>query len=285
MKIHSLALLGAALVLSMGVHAAGDHSHHHGHDMAEMPEMKEQEAQTPAADSHVYATPTDAEMVAAFPDLGGMSMQDHMGGSHFSTVLLDRLEAQDADEGTALAWEAKASYGSELNRLWLSSEGEYEDGRTAHLDTRLYGSHAFARWWEVTAGLRQQGGEGPDRTYTGVGIQGLAPYFFELDASLWLGEGGQSIASLEAEYEILLSNRLILQPRLEMNAYGQDDEAKGVGAGLSDAEFGLRLRYEIRREFAPYLGVAWSRKFGATADMAADEASDFRVLAGLRFWF
>lgn len=285
MKIHILALLGTALAFSMNVHAAEDHSHHHGHDMAEMPEMKKKEAPTPAAESPVHAAPTEAEMAAAFPDLAGMNMQDHMGSSHFATMLLDRLEAQDADEGAALAWEAKASYGSELNRLWLSSEGEHEDGRTAHLDTRLFGSHAFARWWEVTAGLRQQGGEGPDRTYAGVGIQGLAPYFFELDASLWLGEGGQSIASLETEYEILLSNRLILQPRLEVNAYGQDDEAKGIGAGLSDAEFGLRLRYEIRREFAPYLGVAWSRKFGATADMADGEVSDFRVLAGLRFWF
>lgn len=276
------------LLMSMGLplaHAAEDHSHHHGHDMAEMPEMKKSEAQIPAAGSHVYSTPTEAEMAAAFPDLAGMSMQDHMGGSHFATLLLDRLEMQDADDGSALAWEAKASYGSELNRIWLASEGEREDGQTDHLDTRFYGSHAFARWWEITAGLRQQGGEGPDRSYAGIGIQGLAPYFFELDASLWLGEGGQSIASVEAEYEMLFGNRLILQPRLEMNAYGRDDPARGMGAGLSDVEFGLRLRYEIRREFAPYAGVLWSRKFGETADMAADSASDFRVLAGLRLWF
>ncbi|MGH8491817.1 MAG: copper resistance protein B [Moraxellaceae bacterium] len=224
-------------------------------------------------------------MAAAFPDLGGMSMQDHMGGSRFSKLMLDRLEWQEAGDAGALAWEGNASWGSEMNRLWFSSEGEREDGKVEHLDNRFYGSHAFARWWEATAGLRQLGGEGPDRTFAGIGVQGLAPYFFELSASAWVGEGGRSALTMDAEYEVLLSNRLILQPRLEMNAWGKSDVEKGTGKGLSDAALGLRLRYEIRREFAPYIGLEWSGKFGETADLSGDDrTSDFRVLAGIRLW-
>lgn len=259
--------------------AAEDHKHH-VHGAAPASVATQEKPQSKAA----YPPPTAEEMAAAFPDMGGMSMQDHMGSSHFSKLMLDRLEWQEMDDEGALAWEGNVSWGSELNRLWFSSEGEREDGRIAHVDNRLYGSHAFARWWEATAGLRQLGGEGPDRTFAGVGVQGLVPYFFELDASLWLGEGGRSALAVEAEYEMRLSNRLILQPRLEMNAWGKDDAAKGIGNGLSDAELGFRLRYEIRRELAPYLGVEWAYKFGDTADYAGGDARDFRVVAGLRIW-
>lgn len=284
MKASSFALISMFLLAAMGTAAAAeDHSHHHGH---EMPAASAAPVTTnaPADEKPSLPSPTDEEMAAAFPDMGGMSMQDHMGSSHFSKLMLDRLEWQEMDDEGALAWEGNVSWGSELNRLWFSSEGEREDGRIAHVDNRLYGSHAFARWWEATAGLRQLGGEGPDRTFAGVGIEGLVPYFFELDASLWLGEGGRSALAVEAEYEMRLSNRLILQPRLEMNAWGKDDAAKGIGNGLSDAELGFRLRYEIRRELAPYLGVEWAYKFGDTADYAGGDARDFRVVAGLRIW-
>lgn len=264
------------------VQAAEDHSHH-VHELAPAPVATQEKSEA----ENAYPPPDAEAMAAAFPDLGGMSMQDHMGGQSYGKILLDRLEVQDADSATATVWDARASWGTAFNRLWLTSEGEHEDGATAHLQSRLYGSHAFSRWWEATAGLRQDGGEGPDRTWAGVGIQGLAPYFFELEAHAWLGEGGRTALSFEAEYEWLLSNRLILQPRLEMNAYGQDDPDKGIGSGLSDAEFGLRLRYELQREFAPYIGVTWSRKFGGSADFATPDNADtdFRVLAGLRIWF
>ncbi len=284
MKTSSFALMGVFFLVATGTAAAAeDHSHHHGH---EMPALSAAPVTTiaPADEKSSLPPPTAEEMAAAFPDLGGMSMQDHMGSSHFSRLMLDRLEWQETDDEGALAWEGNVSWGSELNRLWLSSEGEREEGSFAHLDNRLYGSHAFARWWEATAGLRQLGGAGPDRTFAGVGIQGLAPYFFEVDASVWLGEGGRSTLAVEAEYEMRLSNRLILQPRLEMNAWGKDDIGKGIGKGLSDAELGFRLRYEIRRELAPYLGVEWAYKFGDTADYAAGDERDFRVVAGLRIW-
>lgn len=286
MKASSFALMGVFFLVATGKAAAvEDHSHHHGHEMSAPGKSAAPDVVNHSAhEVSSLPPPTAEEMAAAFPDLGGMSMQDHMGSSHVSKLMLDRLEWQEMDDEGALAWEGNVSWGSELNRLWFSSEGEREEGRVAHLDNRLYGSHAFARWWDVTAGVRQLGGAGPDRTFAGVGVQGLAPYFFELDASLWLGEDGRSALAVEAEYEMRLSNRLILQPRLEMNAWGKDDAAKGIGKGLSDADLGFRLRYEIRRELAPYLGVEWAYRFGDTVDYAGGDAQDFRIVAGLRVW-
>lgn len=268
--------------------AMEDHSHHHGHEMSAHGGMATPEVRQPAEAGIPLPLPTAEEMAAAFPDLGGMSMQEHMGTSRFSKLMLDRLEWQDSDGDSVLAWEGDVSWGSELNRFWLSSEGKREGGGVAHLDSRFYGSHAFARWWEVTAGLRQLGGEGPDRTFAGIGIQGLAPYFFELNASAWLGENSRTAFALEVEYELLLSNRLVLQPRLEMNAWGKEDVEKGIGRGISDAALGLRLRYEVRREFAPYVGLEWSSRFGDTARMArtaGEDRHEARLLAGLRLWW
>ncbi|HEX6590510.1 MAG TPA: copper resistance protein B [Moraxellaceae bacterium] len=279
-----LAIAFSTALLAIPVHAEEDHSHH-GHHMA-MPEPAPVQPQESATAS--LPPPTAEEMAAAFPDLGGMQMQDHMAATRYTKLMVDRLEWQDADVHDAAVWDARLSWGGDFNRLWLSSEGEREGGATGHLKSQLYVSHAFSRWWEATAGLRQDGGEGPGRTWAGVGIQGLAPYFFELSAMAYAGEGGRTALEFEAEYELLLSNRLILQPRLELNAYGKDDVEKGTGSGLSDAEFGLRLRYEIRREFAPYAGVEWSRKFGDSADLARDSGArtgEARAVAGVRLWW
>ncbi|MBT8128902.1 MAG: copper resistance protein B, partial [Gammaproteobacteria bacterium] len=128
----------------------------------------------------------------------------------------------------------------------------------------------------------------PDRAWLAFGVQGLAPYWFELDAAAYIGEAGRTAFTLEAEYELLLTQKLILQPRIETNWYGKRDAARGLGDGLSDLSAGLRLRYEIRREFAPYLGVEWARKFGETEDFARAAGLDpdeTRFVAGLRFWF
>ena len=143
-------------------------------------------------------------------------------------------------------------------------------------------------WWDLVAGVRQDIGAGPDRTWLALGVQGLAPYKFEISATAYLGDGGRSAASLEAEYEVLLTNKLILQPVVEATLYGRDDPALGIGSGLSEVEAGLRLRYEFRREIAPYVGYEWSRQFGKTADFARDAGEpvqDHHWVAGVRFWF
>ena len=121
-----------------------------------------------------------------------------------------------------------------------------------------------------------------------LSVQGLAPYFFEVEAELFLGSGGQTGLRLEAEYELLITQRLILTPHLELDVFGEDDRGRGIGAGASALEFGARLRYEIRREFAPYVGLRGIRKLGTTAEFAQNAGDDKRAveyLAGLRFWF
>ena len=155
-------------------------------------------------------------------------------------------------------------------------------------DLQLLYGHAFAPWWELVVGVRRDFGPGPSRDWAAFGIQGLAPYRLDVEATAYLGESGRTALRLEAEYELLLTNRLVLQPLVQLDLYGKEDPATGTGSGLSEMEAGLRLRYEIRREFAPYVGVAWQRRFGDTADLAraaGEEVEDTRLVAGLRVWF
>ena len=228
---------------------------------------------------------TDAERAAAFPDLRGHAAHDQAIHSY---VLLDQLEWQNADEGSALNWDATAWIGRDLDRLWLRTQGEHEGGRTANAEIEALWGHAFTRWWNVLAGVRQDPRPGPSQTWGAFGVQGLAPYKFEVEATVYLGESGQTAARFEAAYELLFTNRLILQPLVELNLHGTDDRQRGVGSGLSTSEVGLRLRYELRREFAPYLGVTWNRKWGDTADFArmdGEDVEETRWVAGLRIWF
>ena len=213
----------------------------------------------------------------------------HMHGTKkFGMLRVDRLEYFNGrhDDGTAL--EAQGWYGGDLDKVWWKLEGEHSAGTLEDYRAEALWSHAVSAYWDTQLGVRHDGGEGPGRDWAAFGIQGLAPYWFEVSATAYLGQGGRSAARLEAEYEILLTQRLILQPKLEVNAYGKDDPARGIGSGLSDAGFGLRLRYEVRRRFAPYLGVEWQHRLGKTADHARESgksASYRRLVAGLRIWF
>lgn len=228
---------------------------------------------------------TQADRVAAFPDVGGHAAHDNAIHSYW---LLDRLEAWNADEGTGLAWEAKSWIGTDLNRLWLRSEGERVDGVTEAADLEVLYGRSIARWWDVVAGVRQDFGQGPSQTFAAFGVMGLAPYKYEVEATAYVGQSGQTAARVEAEYDTLLTNRLILQSLVEAEWYGKDDERRGIGSGLSTVEVGLRLRYEFTRKFAPYIGVVRERAFGGTADFKRDDGEDIndtRFVAGVRVWF
>lgn len=271
-------------------YAAEDHSQHH--PPVDVPASKPA-PENPVTRVVIYPPPTPMQMQAAFPDIGGMAMQGHMGDAYYGKLMLDRLESQYTEEGradahAALVWDANAWWGSDIDKLNVSSEGEHADGTTEQLETQLLWRHAVARWWDTALGARHDGGSGPDRRWIAFGVQGLAPYFFEVDAMAYIGESGHTAINLEAEYELLLTNRLILQPRLELNGYGKGDVKNGIGKGLSDIEFGLRLRYEIYREVAPYLGVEWSRRYGDTADMAraaGESTGEIKAVAGIRLWY
>lgn len=227
---------------------------------------------------------TDADRKAAEPPAHG----HHHGDGVFSYLLFDRLEIWDADPGAGQAWEAQGWIGTDMHRLWLRSEGERERGHTESADVEVLYGRPVARWWDLVAGVRHDIAPGNGRSFAAIGVMGMAPQKFEIEATAYIGTSGQTAARIEAEYELLLTNRLILQPVVEAEWHGQRDAARGIGAGLGTVEAGLRLRYEFTRRFAPYVGLVHERSFGGTADAMREEGEatrDTRVVAGVRFWF
>ena len=177
---------------------------------------------------------------------------------------------------------------STYDRAVLKAEGDVDDGDVAEARTELVWSHAFAAFWDMQLGARHDGGEGPSREWLAFGVEGLAPYWFDVEATAYLGESGHTALRLDVSYDLLLTQKLVLEPRIEANVYGQDDAARGLGSGLSDASLALRVRYEINRQLAPYFGIEWVRKYGQTEDFAraaGSDPSDARAVVGLRFWF
>ncbi|MFM7377546.1 MAG: copper resistance protein B [Erythrobacter sp.] len=200
----------------------------------------------------------------------------------------DRMEAQvRAGKGSHL-WDVQGYYGGPTQRLWFKSEGEGAFGaRPENAEVQALYARAIAPFWDVQAGVRQDLA-GPDTTHAVIGIQGLAPYLFEIDAALFLSTRGDFTARIEAEADQRITQRLILQPRIEANLSAQDVPELGIGAGLDRIEVGARLRYEFAREFAPYIGIEQSWRTGTGADFArlrGEDPSTTSFIAGIRFWF
>lgn len=207
---------------------------------------------------------------------------------NFGSLLVDRLEAVRSSDNTSAVYELQAWYGRDYDRAVFKAEGDYDNNKLEEASSELLWSHAVHAYWNTQLGVRYDIGEGPDRTWLAFGIQGLAPYWFEVDVTGYIGNESRFAINLEAEYELLLSQKLILQPSLEANLYLKDDAEVGIGSGLSELAVGLRLRYEIYREFAPYIGVEWVGMFGGTANQASDAGQDTnetQAVAGIRFWF
>jgi len=203
-------------------------------------------------------------------------------------LLADQVEFRDAADESSFSWDASGWFGKDLTKLWIKTEGERESGETEEAELQFLYSKAVATYWDFQVGVRHDFQPSSDRTWAAIGLQGLAPYFFETDIALFISESGRTALRLEAEYELLLTQRLILSPEIEVNFYGQNDPAIGIGSGLSNIEAGLRLRFEIRREFAPYIGVNWQRDLGGTADFvraAGGDTSDTQWVLGVRAWF
>lgn len=237
------------------------------------------------------SAPADARDPYAYSDGYDFGPYPLMMADHhrFGTLLVDRLEAVHTRDGDAGAYDLQARYGRDYNRAVLKAEGEAHDGRLEQARTELLWSHALAAYWDGQLGARYDSSpDGPERAWLALGIQGLAPYWFEVDATAYVGDRGRTALRLATEYELLLTQRLILQPRAELNVYGNSDVDRNLGSGLSDLVAGLRLRYEIRRQFAPYIGIEWAGKYGETADLAraaGGRSEESRWVAGLRFWY
>ena len=205
----------------------------------------------------------------------------------FTFLLLDRFEYRAQKGNNAVTWDAQAWFGGDYNKLWIKSEGEYAGGRTESADAQVLYARRIAPLWHVQAGLREEARPKPSQTYGVLALQGIAPLWFNVEASAFFRSGGMS-GSLEAEYDQYVTQRLVLQPRVETNFSGYSDPARGVGSGFNDVSFGLRLRYEIKREIAPYIGVTWTRRLGNTADLAraaGEDVGQFAIVAGIRLWY
>lgn len=214
---------------------------------------------------------------------------EHGGGLNY-LALIDRFEYQSNDGTPTLLFDGQGWWGGDRNKLWVKSEIEYDfdSGRFEEAELQALWSRPIARYFDVQAGVRRDFAPDPSRNYAVFGVQGLAPYWFEIDAAIFVSGHGDVTARFEAEYDFLLTQRLIAQPRTELNFAAQDVAALGLGSGLSTAELGLRLRYEIIREFAPYVGVNWVRSIGDTADFAraaGDDPGAVSLVAGVRLWF
>lgn len=296
-------LLLAAIVLALPTAARAQHAGHAATPAPQVkPEAKEEPPPTvdhsqmdhskmdhskmaPSVPREPIPEVSDADRVAAFPEVHAHHQH---GTAVHSYWLLDRLEVTDGDEGRALGWEGTAWVGGDLRKLWLRSEGHAAHGEVESATLEVLYGQGVRAWWDVVAGVRQDFGAGPSRTWAAFGVQGLAPYKFEVSATVYLGQGGRTAGVVEAEYDTLLTNRWILQWRAEAEAHGQHDPALGIGSGLGSVEAGLRLRYEIHRQFAPYIGIERGRAFGNTADLRRAEgkpASDTTFVAGVRLWF
>jgi len=204
-------------------------------------------------------------------------------------VLGDRVEAGFADELDTYVWDVQGWYGRDRNRLWFKTEGESEPGASPKdAELQLLFSRMFAPFWDWQVGVRHDFEPHPERSHLVLGAQGVVPYEFEWDSAVFVSEQGDVSARVEVEYDLNITQRWVLQPRFELNAAFSDDPTVGRGSGVNSTELGLRLRYHLRREVAPYIGVAWAQLYGDSKDSAREEGEPSALTSfvlGVSFWF
>jgi len=259
------------------------HVDHSGHDMIPKTPLMQQpnrESGPPnAADAIWGAEAMQASRKALYEEHGNMQLFWFQG---------DRLEYRARQSNDGYLWDVQGYYGGDTQKFWFKSEGEGSFGEAAEqAEIQALYSGAIAPFWDVQAGVRQDFA-GPDRTHLALGVQGVAPYHFEVDAAAFLSHKGDLTARIEGEYDHRLTQKLILQPRAEINLSAQDIPELTIGSGIDSIEAGLRLRYEITPEFGPYIGIEQEWKVGAGADFVraiGEDASVTNYVVGLRFWF
>jgi len=280
-KSFSLLMLTGASLISFPLLAQSE--------MAQMNSAKMQpqggSAPKDARDPHAYSAGTTlTEGPYALEGNERLTLADE---HPFYALLGDRLEYNE--QANAGVFDLQTWYGTTFDRLVIKTEGDFSEGSIEENQTDILWGHAVSAYWDTQAGVRlDYNKEGENRQWLAFGLQGLAPYWFELDMTAYLGERGNTAFTLEAEYELLLTQKLIIQPRAEITLYGKNDKQNELGSGLSSSAIGFRVRYEFTRQFAPYIGVEWSNKFGNTADYATSRgqsSNNTAFVAGIKFWF
>lgn len=296
-------LAGMAASLGLAAAAASAWAQAPAMDHGSMPGMNHGAAPAPAMDHGSMpgmdhgAAPAPAPAIGALPSSDGAGDQSYAAYGIHSHMMDDMVTSQllfdklgmtyDRDRRTGLQWDGQFWVGRDLDKLWIKSEGERVGGRSDG-KVEAFWNRTISPFWDLQVGARRDFGTGPKRNWGAIGLQGVAPYNIETEVTAYVGGSGRTALALKAEYDLLLTQRLVLTPEIEASVYGKDDKARGIGAGLSDASFSLRLRYEITREVAPYVGVSFGRKFGKTASYASEEGesrSERAIMAGVRIWF
>jgi copper resistance protein B len=236
------------------------------------------------AAGHVPPAPPQ-QALAAMSNQDMIQMMGMDDRALFGKVLVEQFEWRT---GSSAAWQAQAWYGGDYDKLWLKTEGQRNHGASREARAELLWDRIIAPWWNLQAGVRRDFGEGPARSWLAFGVAGLAPGRFDVEATLYAGDAGRSAARFKVEYNLLLTQRCVMQPEIESNLYGKEDPDRRLGSGLANVDIAVRLRYELRREFAPYVGVVWSRYFAGSAGFARADglrADEWRFVSGLRIWF
>ena len=282
MRALAIALLAAATTTP----ALAQHAGHHMGAHEPPPTLRQP---PPAAAFEGPAHAADSVFEPSLMAAAREQLRAEQGGMRTYLVMIDQLEARIRDGRDGYLWDGQGWYGGDVDKLWIKSEGEGGFGRELEqAEVQALWSSAITPWFDLQAGLRYDFRPDPERAHLVLGLQGLAPFYVELDAAGFLSNEGDFTARLEAEHDQLITQKLILQPRAELELAAQDVREIAVGAGLSSLEAGLRLRYELVPELAPYIGVEYERKLGETADFAkadGEDAGNWILLLGVRAWF
>jgi copper resistance protein B len=231
------------------------------------------------------AARAEAPTGTGFQDFG-MPVMDNQIYSH---LLFDQLEGRTNGPDTELRWDGEGWAGTDFNRLWIKSEGFYnERGKVEDGDHELLYDRPITSYFDAQGGLRYDLDSAPQRFWGAFGIEGLAPELFNFQATGYARDAGHFAARIEGSYDFRLMQLIVAQPECELNFYSKKDPSRAIGAGLSEIDTGLRIRYELSRKFAPYIGIAYNQKFGETADFTQEEGEivrDLRFVFGIRVWY
>lgn len=212
---------------------------------------------------------------------------DEAEGAQIFHVVRGEADWSRSGGENLFTWDSSGWVGGDVHKAWMRSEGEVHGGELEEADLWGLYSRNVAPFWDLQAGVRHDFEPG-DVTYAALGVEGLAPYFFETGAHAFVSEDGDVSARIEQSFDLLLTQRMIAEPHLEVNLYAQDVPELAIGAGIADVEAGLQVRYEIVRKLAPYVDFNYVRALGETARRVRARGGDaeaFTVRLGLRFWF
>jgi copper resistance protein B len=287
----TLCLIAMSLWALVTSAAAQDHSHHRGNGVPAGEPTDP--ASPPAAPAPQPDAPQDYA-ADAYYDPAQMArsreqLHKESGGMGNSMLLVDRLEWRPGPQADGYAWEVEGWVGGDIDRLAFNSEGEgATGGKLEQAEVQIGWSHAIDPWLNLRVGARQDLPSGQRRTHAVVALEGMLPYWFHVEGQAFLSTKGETTARMEVSYDQRITQSLILQPSAEINLSAQDVPALGLGSGVTSAELGLRMRYEVVREFAPYVGINWERKLSQTARYVRAEGGSphaLRFVAGVRLWF